>query len=224
MVSSGHPLEVSRYLALRVQQAADGSRVMDRRVEVRVVADANGKHVLNVGLRNHAASDRLDVRRCGGGRALVQKVEECAPQCAPGHAPQGEEVVEHRCGTGLRGLQRQAVKALGSAQGGQVQDLVADGNAAAWRFVGSPPFGTRRTASSGSESQCLACSRSPANLSPRHRGFDRSCAWVRLGLFQSNAPAGLRRLRRTPCLRNVSICSAGIPSSPSTCSLLSPWK
>ncbi len=95
VVRDGHPLEVRRQRAVRAQQLDDVARVIDRRIEIRVVADPRRQAVFHIGLRHEAPLECLS-HGSGVPAAMLraEQFEQRMPQRPPRIGAHREEVVQ----------------------------------------------------------------------------------------------------------------------------------
>ena len=84
-------------LGVRAEDLADVGGVLERRVEVDVVADLDRQPRFDLGERDERGGGRLAL-----GRALAQQLRERRPRRAPGRAAEREERVQHRAGEHVR--------------------------------------------------------------------------------------------------------------------------
>jgi len=126
VVADGHPLVVGHERVVGAEQAADVGGVVHRGVEVGVVANLRRHGELGLALRHQAG-----LQRGLFGRAFAQGARERQAQGAPGAGAQGHQGVELVLRAGLQGLAGLAAEQAGGGQGAQVDDLVANGHAAA---------------------------------------------------------------------------------------------
>ncbi len=146
--------------------------MVDRRVEVGVVADARGQGVLDFGLRRPGRRARpCHVLRRASRRSSAQERRGAAPASAGAHR---EEIVQRRGCAQARAASSAAPSSMpAGGQRREVEHLVADGHAAAKRLGGCRCGGTPQTAGSGSGSRCLR--RSPPSTQLR---APASCVWL----------------------------------------------
>jgi hypothetical protein len=121
----------------RVQQAADASCVVNRRVEIGVVSDAQRHVVLDHRLRNQAVAHAGHARCQGGEGILMQERKKRMAQRSPRGPAAGEEIIECWASTGNRGFQRRFVQTARARQSGEVEHLIADADPAAPGLAGS---------------------------------------------------------------------------------------
>jgi hypothetical protein len=136
MVGNRHPLEVRRQRGIRPGDAPDIAGMVDRGVEVGVVADARRQAVAGSGLR-HQAGAQLGLLLGTGG--VQQQCEQRMAQAAPGIRAQEHEGVQRVLRRHLAMGARHALQ-QGSPGGQrrQIDDLVANGHAAAQRVLVGP--------------------------------------------------------------------------------------
>jgi hypothetical protein len=103
--------------------------VVHRDVEVGVVADARRRGVFHVGLGHQQRRDRI-----AQGGAFAQRARQRQAQRAPVGLAQRHQSVQAAGRAGGQGLGCQAFERLLGGQRGQVEDLVADGDAHPERF------------------------------------------------------------------------------------------
>ena len=103
---------------------------MNRRVEVAEIADVRRKRMLGVILCNETAEQSV----CAG-RILSQDLRQRETQCRPRRRSHRHEGIERRCGAGGRRTRRRARKNPRGLRRTDVEDLIADRDADAERFV-----------------------------------------------------------------------------------------
>ena len=86
VVADWHPLVIRQQRIVGPHQLADGRRMMDRRIEVRVIADMRGNRVLGVTLRNETALQPFRKRR-----AFAQNLRQRGTQRGPGNGTERHE-------------------------------------------------------------------------------------------------------------------------------------
>ncbi|MNN25742.1 hypothetical protein D3C81_1392280 [compost metagenome] len=134
VVADRHVLVVGQQRVVRAEQLADVLRMVDADVEVGVVADARRQV--------HAAGQlRLQQRRAEVFQALVfravagQQFEQALAQGPARRGAEGEEGVQGFAAGRARGFAGRAMEQPGVAGDLEVEDVVADGDAAAWRVA-----------------------------------------------------------------------------------------
>ena len=129
VVADRHPLVVGQQGIVRAEQAADGRRVMDAGVEVRVVADHAGQRELGIGLRHEARGEPRRLPGITAQRARQRRTQQTPLRRGPCH--QVTQVAR-----GERRKQRGDLGVPGAIdrRAGEIQHLIADGDADAPRL------------------------------------------------------------------------------------------
>jgi hypothetical protein len=135
MVGNRDPLEVGGQRIIRPGDAADIAGMVDRGVEIGVVADARRQAKAGSGLR-HQAGPQLGLLLGTGG--VQQQCEQRMAQAAPGIRAQEHEGVQRVLRRHLAMGARHALQQGSRGQRRQVDDLVANGHAAAQRVLVGP--------------------------------------------------------------------------------------
>ena len=135
VVADRNPLVVGQQRVVWAELLADVGGVVDGGVEIGVIANAGGHAVLRLCLRHQAGLPGALL-----GTASAQAARECQAQRAPVARAQRHQAVELGLRTGLGGLQCVTLQSAGCGQLGQVQNLVANGDAAAHGFVAALAF------------------------------------------------------------------------------------
>ena len=126
VVANRHPFVVGQQRVVGAELLADVGGVVHRGVEVGVVANAGGHVVLGLGLGQQAALQRHLLRT-----ALAQRARQGQAQGAPGGFAQSHQGIELVLRARLRSRGRYAREGAAGRCGGQIQNLVANGYAAA---------------------------------------------------------------------------------------------
>ena len=135
VVGNRQPAEIARHQAvgiLRLDGTAHVARVVQRGVEIRVVADLRRQVHLRILQRQQTfAQPRLR----GGGRATVQQFKHAVAQRTPGRAASAHEGVEGWRRRELGGVLRGPAQQAAGGQRRQAQCRVADGDRGARRLA-----------------------------------------------------------------------------------------
>ena len=110
--------------------------MVQRGVEVGIVADTCGHRELDVFLWNQTVAQRINL---GTIKSFFQQLEQTMPQRLPGLGAHSKKVIQCRLRTGLRGSLCQPVKAIGQRDLREVNDLIADGDTAAKSLAAAGP-------------------------------------------------------------------------------------
>ena len=126
MVADRYPAVIRQQRIVRPHQPADGRRVMNRRVEIGVVADLRRQRILRVALRHQTAA-----QRCLQRRSLAQPVEQRAAHGAANRRPKLHQRIERGLRAGADSLRRLPIENRKSGERREIDDLIPDRHAAA---------------------------------------------------------------------------------------------
>ncbi len=134
MIADRHPFVVGKQRIVGPEHAADVGGVVDRGVEIGVVADRGGEEQLGVlhGNQDPVAQPAVGAIR---GRVARERRRGRAAELEPRFPPQRQQGIEHRRGARVaRGFRGTGEVALVVA-GGEVEDPIADRHPDARRLV-----------------------------------------------------------------------------------------
>ena len=135
MITDGKPFVIGQQRVVGTEQPAHGGGMVDRRVEIREVADDCGKRVFH---RRTGHETTFEGRLLP--RSFRQAVEHGVAQRAPGGGTELHQAVEHRAGAGRNRGARLTIQSEGlGAKKPKIQHLIADRDAAAKRLVRASP-------------------------------------------------------------------------------------
>ena len=150
VIGDRQPLEVGRQRVVGSNDAADVPRVMDRRVEVGVVADARRQRELDFGSRHKAGAHRFAAARVCAVRAAGRTGHGAGRARRQGRAPRSRSASRLRAGRASERASSASMDVAASAPRSTAgrRSRHRRGKARRCRRVGTP-----RTAGSGSESR-----------------------------------------------------------------------
>ena len=146
MIANRHPFVIGQQRIVGTKQTSDCSRVMDRGIEIGVIADARRQRVLRLGLRQQT---RCQCRPLC--RARSQDTRQRQAQRRPGLRPGRHEFVQNRMGSGhSRSCGSRShgsdAECTGFQRRCQIQNLIPDRDAATKRLgaAGASELGQRQ--------------------------------------------------------------------------------